>query len=317
MADQLVAFVTSSQVSNGSSALAGLEAQASALTKQVNKYDQEIQTVQAGVASYGQTSVEGQQDIQLLGSLTTAEADASLQLQSVNSQIAAAKLGAPPKWWHPGYSGSGIGDRAVTAQPTSPDRHRRHSRISDRPRLRRPPATGSNVTTRDEIAEVAGVPVVLSLSVGRLRRSSEWLTLLREHNPTCDRNVERPQSTPSLGPSRGQTTGLTIITLADDSRAWQRSPILRWRLATCGDFHLAGPHVGRPGITRAERCLRSSHFPHEAARPNLRLFKGSPPVDEARRRAHRHFDRAQSRSTQTSRHSSREAWSCWRSQQAP
>ena len=33
-----------------------------------------------------------QQDTQLLGSLTTSQSDASLQLQSVNSQIAAAKL---------------------------------------------------------------------------------------------------------------------------------------------------------------------------------------------------------------------------------
>src|ERR1700733_10890415 len=92
VANQLVAFVTSTDVSNGSSAVSGLEAQAAALTQQVNKYDKEIQYTQGTIDSLGPTSAIAQQDTQLLASLTTAQADASLQLQSVNSQIAAAKL---------------------------------------------------------------------------------------------------------------------------------------------------------------------------------------------------------------------------------
>ena len=49
MANRLVKFVTSSNVSDGSSALAGLEAQAAALTTQVNKYDQEIKLEEAAI----------------------------------------------------------------------------------------------------------------------------------------------------------------------------------------------------------------------------------------------------------------------------
>ena len=42
----------------------------------------------------------------------------------------------------------------------------------------------SNLTTRDEIAAVAGVPVVLSLRVRRLAKASEWLSLLRDYEPS-------------------------------------------------------------------------------------------------------------------------------------
>ncbi len=91
VAKVLVDFVTSSNQSNGSSALAGLEAQAAELTKQVNKYNQEIQVEQAAIQSAPNSPI-AQQGTQLLASLTTAQANATLQLQSVNSQIASAKL---------------------------------------------------------------------------------------------------------------------------------------------------------------------------------------------------------------------------------
>ena len=92
VANRLVVFVTSSNVSDGSSVIAGLEAQAAALTTQVNKYDQEIKLEEAAIEGYEPNSPIAQADTQFLGSLTTAQSNASLQLQSVNSQIAAAKL---------------------------------------------------------------------------------------------------------------------------------------------------------------------------------------------------------------------------------
>ena len=52
VANRLVVFVTSSNLSNASSALAGLQAQAAQLTKQVNRYDQEIQVQQAAIQSH-------------------------------------------------------------------------------------------------------------------------------------------------------------------------------------------------------------------------------------------------------------------------
>ena len=91
VANRLVVFLTSSNLSNGSSALAGLETQAAELTKQVNNYDKEIQVQQAAIRS-NPNSPEAEQATQLLASLTTAQPTASLQFQSVNSQIASTKL---------------------------------------------------------------------------------------------------------------------------------------------------------------------------------------------------------------------------------
>ena len=54
VANRLVVFLTSSNLSNGSSALAGLETQAAELTKQVNNYDKEIQVQQAAIRSNAQ-----------------------------------------------------------------------------------------------------------------------------------------------------------------------------------------------------------------------------------------------------------------------
>ena len=275
VAGQLVAFVTSSQVSSGSSALSGLEAQASALTKQVNQYDQEIQSVQAGVASYGQTSVEGQQDLQLLGSLTTAEADASLQLQSVNSQIAAAKLGAAAN------GGTQVIQEAVSA--TRPSLLSQLLPIVVGAILglligsalvviiwRR----GSNVTTRDEIAEVAGVPVVLSLNVGRSKRTSEWLTLLREHNPAVTEvwNVRKALRHLDLLETRRRE--LTIVTLADDSAS---VGAVAHFAVVCATMEIPTSLVltsDDPGSRRIERRMRFPYLPTRTGATKSSAFQG-------------------------------------------
>ena len=218
VADRLVVFVTSSDVSNGSSALAGLEAQAAALTKQVNKYSQQVQLEERAIQSYGPDSPTGRSDTQLLGSLTTAQSNASLLLQSVNSQIAAAKL-----------------SNAATNGGTEVIQHASSTTSASFVSRLLPVFVGavlglliggayvlvrqrrSNLTTRDEIAAAAGVPVVLSSSVENVSRSSDWLTLLRNHEPSQTelwnvRKVLRYLDGPEVA-----RRVLTVITLADDS----------------------------------------------------------------------------------------------------
>ncbi len=143
VANRLVAFVTSSDGANGSSALSGLEAQASELTNQVNKYKQEMAVLQAAIVSNGPKSTVAQQDTQLLASLTTAQSDASLQLQSMNSQIAAAKLNSAAT-----NGGTEViqqrvnSDCSFATQPTDPDRPWRRSWALSRRCVHHHPATG-------------------------------------------------------------------------------------------------------------------------------------------------------------------------------
>ena len=282
VADRLVVFLTSSAVSAGSSGLSGLEGQAAELTKEVNGYDQEIQSVKAAIASNGLTSAAAEQDTQLLGSLTTAQADASLQLQSVNSQIAASKLSAASA-----NAGTEVIQYASSATPPS------------LPSRLLPVVIGAilgfligcafvlvreretKLTTRDEIVEVAGVPVVLSLSVGHLSRSPEWLALLREHEPAATEvwNVRKVLSHFDL-PEVGRQV-LTVITLADDSSSMAAVAHFAVASATMGiptSLVLTSDDSGSRGLSDACDLLTARH---EEARPNLRLFKGSPPVEDA------------------------------------
>ncbi len=244
VADRLVVFVTSSDVSNGSSALAGLEAQAAALTKQVNKYSQQVQLEERAIQSYGPDSPTGRSDTQLLGSLTTAQSNASLLLQSVNSQIAAAKLS----------SAATNGGTEVIQHASSTTSASFVSRLLPvfvgavlglliggayvLVRQRR-----SNLTTRDEIAAAAGVPVVLSSSVENVSRSSDWLTLLRNHQPSQTELWNVRKALRYLDGPEVARRVLTVITLADDSASMAAVAQIRGGFRCDGHLNLAGAHL--------------------------------------------------------------------------
>ena len=282
VANRLVAFVTSSDGSSGSSALSGLEAQAAELTNQVNKYKQEMAVLQAAIVSNGPKSALAQQDTQLLASLTTAQSDASLQLQSMNSQIAAAKLNSAAT-----NGGTEVIQSASTA--TAPSLVRRLIPIALGAVLGLLVAGAyiiirqreSNLATRDEIAAVAGVPVVLNFSVGNLTRSSEWLTLLREREPAATElwSVRKVLSHLDV-PEDGRRV-LTIITLADDSASM--AAVAHFAVASSAmeiptSLVLTSDDSGSRGLSDACDLLTARK---EAARPNLQLLKGSSPVEEA------------------------------------
>ena len=282
VANQLVGFVTSSGVSNGSSAIAGLEAQAAALTTQVNKYNEEIQLEQAAIHSSSTQPSLAESDTQLLGSLTTAQSNASLQLQSVNSQIAAAKLNDAAS-----NGGTEVIQNASTGVgPSSLSRLVPivfgavlglligGAYVVVRQRK-------SNLTTRDEIATAAGVPVVLSSAVGHLTKSSDWLTLLREREPSETelwnvRKVLNYLDAPEAGRRE-----LTVITLAGDGASMGAVAQFAVASAAMGvptSLVLTSDDSGTRGLSDACDLLTARN---EAARPKLRLSKGSSSVDEA------------------------------------
>ena len=282
VANRLVVFVTSSNVSDGSSVIAGLEAQAAALTTQVNKYDQEIKLEEAAIEGYEPNSPIAQADTQFLGSLTTAQSNASLQLQSVNSQIAAAKLN----------SAATNGGTEVIQHASSAAGPSLLSRLLP---IVLGAALGlliggvfvvvrqrkSNLMTRDEIATAAGVPVVLSSAVERLNKSSDWLSLLREHQPSETElwNVRKVLSYLDV-PEVGQRV-LTVITLAEDTASMAAVAYFAVAAAAMDiptSLVLTSDDSGSGGLRDACDLLTARK---EAARQHLRLFKGSAPVDEA------------------------------------
>lgn len=282
VANHLVSFLTSSQVSNGSSSLTGLQSQASELTKQVHQYDQEIQLLQAAIAGQGISPATAQQDTQLLGSLTTARANTSLQLQSVNSQIANTKLNLAAA-----NGGTQVLEAATTA--TQPSLLARLLPVIVGAILGLLVGCvivlirqrGSKLTSRDEIAQVAGVPVMLSLSVRPPSRPSKWLTLLRDYEPTATEVWNAQKVLGRLDSSQFGRQVLTVITLADDSAsvaAVANFAVAAAMMKKPTSLVLTSDDPGSSGLRESCDLLTARH---ETARPNLRLFKGSAPVDEA------------------------------------
>jgi Chain length determinant protein len=281
VANRLVAFLTSSEVSNGSSGLAGLQSQASELTKQVNQYDHEIQLLQAAIAGNGISAATAQQDTQLLGSLTTARATTSLQLESVNSQIADTKLNLAAT-----NGGTQVIESATVATQSSLFVRLLPILIGAAigllvggivAMIRQ---RGSNLATRDEIAHVAGVPVVLSLAVREPKRSSKWQTLLREYEPTATEVWSVQKVLGQLDSSQRGRQVLTVITLANDSASVAAVAHVAVASATLGrptSLVLTSDDPGSRGLSEACDLLTARH---ETARQNLRIFKGSLPVDE-------------------------------------
>jgi Chain length determinant protein len=280
VAGGLVVFVTSTDVSNGSSAVAGLVGQAATLTAQVNKYDQEIQLEQAAIAKATPGSAVAQQETELLGSLTTAQANTSLQLQSVNSSIAAAKLNNAAT-----NGGTEVIQHASPATGPSPLSRALPIVIGALVGLLLAGVfvilrqRKASLSTRDEIAAVAGVPVALSFSVGHLTRPSEWLHLLQEHEPAVTElwNVRKVLN--HLDVPEGGGRVLTVITLADDSASM--AAVAHFAVAAAAmeiptSLVLTSDDQGSRGLSEACDRLTGSGEP---ARPYLRLCKDSPSVE--------------------------------------
>ncbi|HEY3941609.1 MAG TPA: Wzz/FepE/Etk N-terminal domain-containing protein [Acidimicrobiales bacterium] len=267
VAASLVSFVTSSGSATGNSAVAGLEAQATQLTKQLDDLNQEIRTNATG------------QDTALLASLTSAQSNASLALANVNSEIASAKLSVGAT-----NVGTEVIQRATTASPPS---------LTDRAlRVLIGAAIGfvagallvilrhkeRRLVSRDQIAETVGAPVVLSLPVGRWRRSSNWLNLLRDHQPgTAERwNVRKALhhlDLPEDGPSY-----LTVVGVADDTASFVATTRLAIAAAELGvptALVLTSDDEASVGVRKARDLLVGRDG---TVRANLQITREGPEV---------------------------------------
>ena len=94
VANQLVTFETTVGSATEGTVLGGLQAEVALLTTQIEDLNHEIASVTAAVNVAGASSSAGMQDTALLASLSTQQSQATLQLNSVNAQIAQVKAGA-------------------------------------------------------------------------------------------------------------------------------------------------------------------------------------------------------------------------------
>jgi len=186
VANDYIQYVATSGATSTGNALAGLRAESAQLTQQIQNLQSQINTVSARVTAEGASSPSGQQDSSLLGSLSNAQREASLNLVNVNNQVVTTQLSGAAA-----AQGTRILQRATSVVassnlsvfttggiglalglfggiPIALWRSRRDRRL----RL------------RDEIAGAIAVPVFGSIEAQRHKTAADWTTLLEEYRPS-------------------------------------------------------------------------------------------------------------------------------------
>ena len=283
VANHLVTFLSSTGDAEESSAISELQLEARQLTRQATAQDKEINDAQFFRNLNGPSSAAGLQETQLLGSLTTAESNTELQLQSVNSQIQASKLGLATA-----NGGTEVIQYASTASPTSLIKKAIPvlagavvgflvgSAVAIHRRKRH------KVVLRDDFARVVGARVILSLSVGRWATTpstSKWLALLRKSNPSA---IELRSIIRALGQLERYDNGhptITVITLANDTASVAlvtRVAIASGSMGIPTSLVLTSEEHATLGLSNAYEHLIAGN---ESGLENLQLVKDSAPAE--------------------------------------
>jgi capsular polysaccharide biosynthesis protein len=282
VAAQLVSFETSTNSVTDQSALAGLQTEANQLNKQISSLNAEIAAANDRINGEGSTSIAGRQDAALVASLTTQLDAVALQLNTVNGQLAEAKLGnlatnqgteviqnattfMKPSILHEtgvGVFGAVVGFLVGVLFVLI--RNRRDHRLH----------------RRDEIADAVGVPVLVSMTTPRRRQTvSDWIELIKQYNPSAADRWRIRQALRDLE-LKGTPANLTIVVLSGDRAALAAAPQVAIVLSSLGvptDFVLKASHEF---ATRMRTACHRLSLRGVGPRPNLQVWNG-PPTDEA------------------------------------
>jgi capsular polysaccharide biosynthesis protein len=233
VAASYVTYIGNLQGSTEQAAVTALQHESDLLTEQINDLQSQIDTVTSRVASEGAGSSAGQQDTDLLGSLRSEQNQVSLELNRVTGQITNAQL----------ETGSTVNTTRIlqraTTQPASKDGLAIELAIVGiligllggtafvLIRLQR----GRRLRLRDEIARVAGAPVIASLEAPRCITLFDWRTLLEERPRAIDEWALR-HLLRTIPTGVGRPQAVRVLSFADDSPAMTTGP--RFALQAAG-----------------------------------------------------------------------------------
>jgi capsular polysaccharide biosynthesis protein len=237
VAASYVTYIGNLQGSTEQATVTALQHESNLLTQQINDLQTQINTVTSRVASEGSGSTAGQQDTDLLGSLRSEQNQVSLQLNRVTGQITNAQL----------ETGSTVNTTRIlqkaTTQPTSKYSLPIQAGIIGivigllgstafvLMRLQ----NGRRLRLRDEIARVAGAPVIASLESPRCITLFDWRSLLEERPRATDEWALRHLlRTIPTGAGGGRPQAIRVISFADDSAAIGTGPRLALQAAGSG-----------------------------------------------------------------------------------
>ncbi len=285
VAQTYVGYIKESAAVYSAATLNALTTRRTALARQVEALDAEIETVAARLATEPATSTEARQDAQLLAQLRTEQAQVALRLDQVAEQITTT---APP--------GSDPASGTTVIQPAAP--------ATGRPLLWQMlawPLTGATGLTllaaaavlarsrgdrrlrlRDEIADAAGARVLASLHSRSQRTAAGWTRLLSRYRPAPMDAWAARQALHTLaararpGPARGPRrpiaaeypASVTVLSLSGDVRGLALGP----QLAACAaGLGITTRVVTGPGHPSGAALWNACAPRDEPVRPGLTL----------------------------------------------
>jgi capsular polysaccharide biosynthesis protein len=235
IAESFIHYVSQLDAGYSAPVVASLQHQSTLLTQQINNLQAQIVTVSNRLNADGAGSSAGQQDATLLGQLRNEQNQDSLQLNTVTSRLTAAQLA----------SGSAAATTLVvqkaTAQPVS-----KYSlpikagiigliigllggAVFVLVRAQR----GSRLRSRDEIARVAGAPVIASLEAPGCTTASAWRELLEGAPRATDEWAFR-HVLHAVQNVAGPRLAVRVISYAGDTSALTTGPRLALHAAANG-----------------------------------------------------------------------------------
>jgi capsular polysaccharide biosynthesis protein len=280
VANQLVSFVTANGSAASSGTLAGLESQSQQLSTQLSNVQSQITAAKGRLASESPSSVAGQQDSQLVGSLTTEQSNLVEQQNTVTNEINQTKLGIASA-----NQGTEVIQRATAQGPSTSSIvflvvaaglcglllgsifvlivHRRDPRL----------------WTRDQLAQAVGSPVVLSMrSIGK-HSSREWIDTLERYIPSSTEQWNVRKALRELGVGDG-VSWLAVLTLDGDDAAISLTAQLAMSATASGiNTTYAIADHGDSAAALEVACGRFASL-GTPARPDLHVMAGSPPASD-------------------------------------
>jgi capsular polysaccharide biosynthesis protein len=275
VAASFIHYVTQLDAGYSGPALAALRHQSSQLTQQINSLQAQIDTVSTRLNAEGVGSSAGQQDATLLGQLQNEQNQVSQQLNAVATSLATTQAGVASA------AGGTLVLQKATVQPMS--RYRLPveagiigfligllgGAISVLIRAQR----GSRLQFRDEIARVAGAPILASLEAPGCTTASEWRTLLKGAPRASDEWALRHLRY-AVQNGAGPRSAVRVFSFAGDSPALTTGPRLALQAAANGIRTCLAPE-DRPELDhRSLAPLRAAFTGGEAVGPELPLTVG-------------------------------------------
>ncbi|MGO9658809.1 MAG: hypothetical protein ACLQVK_03145 [Acidimicrobiales bacterium] len=222
VASDYVTYVDNTGSEGSGNVLSGLQEEASALSKQVQDLQDQVNAAEARLATERPTSANGERDATLASSLRTEQEEVSLQLNNVNDQIVSTELS--------GRLSAGA-TRVLEAASLVPA-----STLG----LALYPGTGlflglsagvlvavvnfrrdRRLRFRDEMASALNVPVLGSLDCEVRKSANDWRRLLEKYQPSSVNAWNLRRLLHSLMPPMDEDRALqlNVVAFADDRPA--------------------------------------------------------------------------------------------------